>query len=152
MLREQRRVTGADVAHAIQGSETKAAATLAHLVERGLVEAHGRARGRTYTLSATVYAAMGDEIAYTRQVGLDGPRNEQLVCSHVTTFGMVKRAEVMQLCRLDANQASRLLGRLVKQGRLIAEGEKRGRVYRAGQLSAEPRQDNRAKRARNTSR
>lgn len=132
MLREQRRVTRAQVASAIQSNETRAGSTLEHLVERGLVEAHGRARGRTYTLASKVYAALGDQIAYTRQVGLDGPRNEELVCKHVTEFGTIKRAHVMELCRLDENQATRLLARLVEGGRLTATGEKRGRVYSPG--------------------
>ena len=132
MLREQRRVTRAQVAIAIQSNETRAGSTLEHLVERGLVEAHGRARGRTYTLASKVYAALGDQIAYTRQVGLDGPRNEELVCKHVAEFGAIKRAHVMELCRLDENQATRLLARLVEGGRLTPTGEKRGRVYGPG--------------------
>lgn len=132
MLREQRRVTRAQVASAIQANESRAGSTLEHLVERGLVEAHGRARGRSYTLASKVYTALGDQIAYTRQVGLDDPRNEALVCKYVADFGVIKRAQVMELCRLDENQATRLLASLVRGGRLIPRGEKRGRDYLPG--------------------
>lgn len=44
--------------------------TLEALTEAGFVEAHGAARGRTYMLSASMYGAVANKAADTRQVPL----------------------------------------------------------------------------------
>ena len=104
-------------------------ATLEALVEVGLAQAHGTARGRTYTLAAGLYRADGDKAAYTRQMGFSGLQQEQMVLSYVQQHGSVRRAEVAELCRLTSLQAKNLLKRLRESGQLLQRGERRTAYY-----------------------
>ena len=120
----------------IERDAASAKRTLEALTEAGLVEAHGSTRGRSYTLSATVYRAAGDKAGYTRQAGFAPIQHEQMVLSYVRQHGRIKRAEVMELCRLDTDQARKLLARLKADGRLQQHGERRGSYYTAAAGSA----------------
>ena len=129
-LREQRRLSADDLASAIQKSRAEAKATFERLVEAGFVEAHGRTKARTYTLAREVYAKGGNEAAYTRQLGFGGLQSEQMVLGHVRAHGSIKRKDVIQLCRVSGDQASRLLKRLVDRGDLVMQGSRRWATYR----------------------
>lgn len=131
-LRESKRVTADELAVQIQRDITSAKRTLEALTEAGLVEAHGSTRGRSYTLSASLYQAVGEKAAYTRQAGFTPIQHEQMVLSYVRQHGSIKRAEVMELCRLSAEQAKELLTKLRDENRLILQGEKRGSHYLLG--------------------
>ena len=64
--------------------------------------------------------------------GFTALQNEQLVLNYVRQHGQIKRAEVMGLCRLSADQAKKLLGRLRDGERLVQHGTLRGAFYTAG--------------------
>ncbi|GFO62317.1 hypothetical protein GMPD_02360 [Geomonas paludis] len=100
------------------------------MVEAGLADAHGATkRSRTYTLSASLYLAVGSKAAYTRQAGFSEIQHEQMVLSYVGQHGRIKRAEVIELCRVSPGQALKILKRLVEQGRLVLHGERKGAYY-----------------------
>ena len=101
-------------------------------MEAGLVEAHGSTRSRSYTLSASVYQHRGDKAAYTRQAGFTPIQNEQMVLNYVRQHGRIRRAEVMELCRLSEGQAKDLLKRMLAASLLELHGAGRGAFYRAG--------------------
>jgi ATP-dependent DNA helicase RecG len=103
--------------------------TLELLNEAGLVQAHGITRRRTYTLGQTVYQAPGHKAEYTRQVGFSILQNQQLVLNYIEQHGQIKRAEVMDLCRLTKDEASQLLQKLRNQGRLLQDGTPGGTFY-----------------------
>ncbi|MBV6857898.1 putative DNA binding domain-containing protein [Xanthomonas campestris pv. zingibericola] len=128
-LRELKRVTADELAARIQRDPASAKRTLEALTEAGLVEAHGQTRARSYTLSAAVYQRQGEKAAYTRQAGFTSLQNEQLVLNYVQQHGQIRRAEVMELCRLGALQAKALLWRLKEQGRLSQHGTRRVAYY-----------------------
>ncbi|AUG00243.1 ATPase [Pseudomonas sp. 09C 129] len=129
-LRESKRVTADELAVLIQRDATSAKRTLEALTEAGLVEAHGSTRGRSYTLSASLYQAVGDKAAYTRQAGFTTIQHEQMVLNYVQQHGQIQRAEVMDLCRLSPDQAAKLLKRMKDKGALIQQGERRWAVYK----------------------
>lgn len=128
-LREERRLTTADLTDAVQKPETAVRANIERLVEAGLVEAHGASRGRNYTLSAKVYQHTGQMSAYVRQAGFDQIQQEQMVLSYIDNHGSIRRAEVMELCRISKDQAYKLLSRLKEQGLIEQIGDKKGAVY-----------------------
>lgn len=128
-LRSAKRLSTDQLAAAIHRDSTQAHKTLEALNELGLVEAHGATRSRTYTLAPVIYQAIGDEAAYTRQVGFSKLQNEQLVLNYVTQHGQIQRADVMELCRLTPAQASKLLAKLRDQNRLVKNGAYRTTFY-----------------------
>lgn len=129
-LRSAKRVTADELAERIQRDAGSAKRTLEALTEAGLVEAHGATRARSYTLSAGLYQATGDKAAYTRQLGFAPLQQEQLVLGYVRQHGQIKRAEVMELCRLSEGQAKELLKRLKASGVLVLHGKGPASAYR----------------------
>jgi ATP-dependent DNA helicase RecG len=128
-LHELKRMTADQLADRIQRDPTTSKRTLEALVETGLVEAHGSTRGRSYTLSASLYQAAGQKAAYTRQMGFSAIQHEQMILNYVAQHSQIKRADVMELCRLNGDQATAVLRRLVERGALIKDGERRGTFY-----------------------
>lgn len=131
-LRETKRVTADELAVQIQRDTASAKRILEALTKAGLVEAHGATRGRSYTLSASLYQAAGDKAGYTRQAGFTPIQHEQMVLNYVQQHGQIQRAEVMDLCRLSPDQAAKLLKRMKDKGALIQQGERRWSVYKLG--------------------
>ena len=122
VLREFRRITSEELALHLQKDIDQAKRVLETLHEAGLVQAHGVTKGRSYTLSAGLYQALGDKAAYTRQVGFSSLQNEQLVLNYVAQHGQISRSEAMELCRLSEGQAKALLRKLTQSKRLQMKG------------------------------
>lgn len=129
LLWRERRIDTPTLAHAIQRDEAAARTTLERLVEAGLVEAHGIKKGRTYTLSPTVYRDIGQPAAYVRQAGFDSIQQEQMVLRYVHEHGEISRGDVVELCKVSPDQATRLLRKLVDGGQLRMVGERKATVY-----------------------
>lgn len=129
VLREQKRLGMDELARHIHRDSTQARRTLERLVEAGLVQPHGNTRNRSYTLSAEVYQAKGNQVAYTRQAGFSSLQHEQMVLSYVRHHGQIRRSDVIDLCHLSRDQAAKLLKRLKADGRLLQHGERRGAFY-----------------------
>ncbi|HRF61378.1 MAG TPA: ATP-binding protein [Candidatus Competibacter sp.] len=135
VLRGFKRITCEELARHLQKDTDQAKRTLEALHEAGLVQAHGATKARSYTLSAGLYQAMGNKAAYTRQLGFSALQNEQMVLNYIRQHGQIKRAEVMELCRLSEGQAKDLLKRLKEQDFLLQHGERRGAHYTLGPVA-----------------
>ncbi|HQS01558.1 MAG: ATPase [Halothiobacillus sp. 24-54-40] len=131
-LREHKRLDSEELAQHIQRDTTRARRTLEALVEAGLVEAHGNARNRSYTLSVDMYRAKGDKLAYTRQVGFSQVQHPEMVLNYVRQHGRIQRNEVMALCHLSESQAKALFQRLKDEARLEQHGVRRWAYYTLG--------------------
>ena len=128
-LRNERRLTVVDFMNSIPKSEPHIHAVLENLVETGLLEPHGAGRGRTYTLSAAVYRKIGKKVEYIRQKGFTTIQQEQMILSYIAAHGKITRPDVIELCRLNEEQASYFLGKMIKNGKIIKNGVKRYAFY-----------------------
>jgi ATP-dependent DNA helicase RecG len=128
-VRHERRITSARAAELFQVSQDEARAVLNRLVERGLLEARGERKGRTYHLAAGIYRKLGQPGQYVRTRGFDDLQQEQMVLTFVDRHGSITRADAAELCRLGSDQASRLLRRLRDEGKLALAGERRASRY-----------------------
>lgn len=66
-LREQKSLGSEALSRHIHRDVNQTRRTLEQLVEAGLGQPHGSNRNRSYTLSADVYRAKGEQVAYIRQ-------------------------------------------------------------------------------------
>ena len=133
-LWHERSLVTEDATRLTQKPEAETRATLHRLVEAGLVEERGQKKGRTWHLSAAAYRALGDKAAYVRQRGFEPLQQEQMVLQYVGKHGRITRREAAELCRIGPYQATRLLNRLVKDGRLLRHGERKGAWYERGTI------------------
>jgi ATP-dependent DNA helicase RecG len=128
-LRNERRIDVTAISSAIQKSDAAARAIVERLVEAGLIEPHGIKKGRTYTLSAQLYRQLGQGVDYIRQAGFDRIQQEQMVIQYAQMHGQITRKDVIDLCRLSEDQATRLLQSLVDEQKLFSNGKGRGVFY-----------------------
>ncbi|MFW2177917.1 MULTISPECIES: RNA-binding domain-containing protein [unclassified Moraxella] len=128
-LREERRLMTADFVTSVQKSETNVRGVLEKLTEAGLIEAHGTGRGRSYTLSLSVYQKAGETIKYVRQTGFSELQKPQMVINAIKANGYVKRADVVELCFVTEKQATTLLKQMVDNGQLVRQGNSRNTHY-----------------------
>jgi ATP-dependent DNA helicase RecG len=131
-LHRLKRLTTDELALHIQREPAQAKRTLEALVEVGLAHAHGATRGRTYTLAAGVYQAEGGKAAYIRQLGFSNLQHEQMVLNYVREHGAIRRADVLELCRISEGQGKDLLKRMKNADLLVLEGAGRTSTYRLG--------------------
>jgi len=131
-LQHERRIDGDTLARLVQRDVSFARSQLEQLVERGLIEARGERRGRTYHLSAALYRELGTPVGYIRTVGFDTIQQETMIAQYLKTYGRITRRDVMELCQLTDRQASYLLERLVKANRLQLHGTRRSAYYTIG--------------------
>ncbi|MCL4469948.1 MAG: ATPase, partial [Gammaproteobacteria bacterium] len=73
--------------------------------------------------------AVGQPEAYVRVHGLDPIRQEAAILQFVQAHGRIKRENVTELCGLAERQATLLLGRLVREGKLAKQGTRRWTYY-----------------------
>ena len=128
-LRASRRITIPEAGRLIQKPAPEAQAALEALIENGLVEARGPWQGRAFQLSAAVHREPGELRGYVRRTAPEFRQQEQLVLRMAETRGRITRGAAADLCRIEPRAASRLLRRLVGQGRLERHGERRGSWY-----------------------
>ncbi|MFN3762261.1 MAG: hypothetical protein ACK4WK_03550 [Anaerolineae bacterium] len=73
---------------------------------------------------------MGEKAEYVRRRGFDRPQMEQMILEYVRSYGHIARRDVMDLCRVNRQQAIYLLRQMVKAGHLERWGSGRNIVYR----------------------
>lgn len=129
VLREARRISAADLAIHLQCLPAQASKLIEQLAEVGLVQAHGTGRGRQYTLSPQIYKQLGQGPAYAQQAGFDELQQVELIRNLLRQQALIKRQDVIALCRLSPRQAKHKLDQMVASGILRRHGEKRGSYY-----------------------
>ncbi|MEN6621020.1 MAG: ATP-binding protein [Smithella sp.] len=130
-LWRERQVDTQSITKLIQRGEAEARAVTENLVESGLVEARGNGKGRSYILSASVYRELGQSASYVHAKGFESEQMEQMILQYVKAHGRVTRQDVMELCRVNENQAAYLLKKLVKSGVLQPIGMGRAAAYQS---------------------
>ncbi|MBW1992644.1 MAG: putative DNA binding domain-containing protein [Deltaproteobacteria bacterium] len=129
-----RRLTIAEVARVIQKGEGEARRSLERLVELGLVEGRGEGRPRAYHLSAATYRRLGAKAEYVRARGFEAVQQEQMILQYIDQHGRITRKEVTDLCQLRSpHQASRLLRKMVREGKLEKFGKLKATWYERAQ-------------------
>lgn len=102
---------------------------LPHLLDEGIIERIGRARGVRFILSRKFHSFLGQHGAYTRRKGLDRETNKALLCKHIEEnreAGSAFRDLEQVLPALSRNQVQKLLQELKAQGRIRLTGLRKG--------------------------
>ncbi|MCB1255840.1 MAG: putative DNA binding domain-containing protein [Microthrixaceae bacterium] len=129
-VRHEGRITTHRAAELLRIRNDEARVVLNDLVGRGLLETRGEGKARTYHLSAAMYSSLGQPDQYVRTRGFDSIQQEQMIMTFVRNHDKITRSDAARLCQLSGDQASRLLRRLAKEGKLVMEGTRRSAQYR----------------------
>lgn len=128
-LKDDPRMSAADIADVIQRPLVWTKGRLATHLEEGLVEMRGDGRGRRYTLSAATYRRLSSAAGYVRVRAFDEPQQRQMILNYIDANGSISRSEAAELCGTAPEAARRLLLRLRDQGILELRGERRASRY-----------------------
>ena len=119
VLKNNHRMSLADMSHECTIPESKLKTTLERLTESGLIDAMGSGRGRAYVLSAKAYT---DPIQHVRQTDIDAVRYKELVMTLARRKEYITRRDVIELLHVSPSQAYRQLKKLVEEGLLTLDG------------------------------
>ena len=119
VLKNNHRMSLADMSHECTIPESKLKTTLERLTESGLIDAMGSGRGRAYVLSAKAYK---DPIQHVRQTDIDAVRYKELVMTLARRKEYITRRDVIELLHVSPSQAYRQLKKLVEEGLLTLDG------------------------------
>ena len=128
-LRRKREITLKDASKILQLDEMRSREILNKMVSDNLLEKSGIRKGVVYRLSGKVYQKLGESVAYIREKGIDELRYEELVLEYVKRYGEISNKIVRELLGVDIYKASRILRKLVRDGKLQRKGEKRNASY-----------------------
>lgn len=118
------------ISEAVKLPEMIVRSILEKSIESGLIEAYGSGRGRSYSLSHTIYTDRQKAIGYVRQADIDETRYLELIHSLARKNEFVARADVVELLHVSEDKAYQLLKKLVKSGTLIPVNKGRYAKYR----------------------
>lgn len=121
--------TSTEVADELNLLRATARTSLSRLVESGILEARGVGRSRKFHLTARFYDLAQDRNAYVRVKGADPLQQERMILDYVNAYKSITRSQAAELCQTTPLQARATLKRLVDDGRLSLEGERRGAKY-----------------------
>lgn len=120
--------TTADLASELMHSSDALKPSLTKLQKRGLIDATGRGRSRSFTLSASFYRLSGDT-EYIRLQEIDTVQQEQLIMNYVRQYDSITRSVAAELCHITPAQASLKLRDLAARNKLMQVGERRWTKY-----------------------
>ena len=125
-----RRIDAPFAGKLIQKGTAEGRRVLEHLHELGLVEGRGERGGRVYHLPASLYKRFHMKAEYVRAKGFEPLQQEQMIIEYVKEHGKITRSDVMDLCKLNGYQATRVLIRIrEKNPRFTMKDTKRGAYY-----------------------
>lgn len=78
----------------------------------GMLVRYGKGRGNSFVLSAEARRIMHGTVPVTRQTDERLKENVQLILAHLKTKGTIKRAAVIEHCRVTVKQASQILAKM----------------------------------------
>lgn len=125
----QRRTSTDESAVLIQKPSGEARRVLERLTERGWLEAKGEKKGRVYHFAPTVYERLGQPEAYVRSKGISAARHEAMIEEFARAHGKVVRQNVVELLGINEREASYLLQKMARSGKIEKHGSGRWSFY-----------------------
>ncbi len=130
LLRSHKKLLLSEFLKLMYITEIKLKSILVRLQEMGLVETVARGRSKAYILSAKVYKADNQSIAYVRQTKIDKVKYPELVLKLADTQGAFTTRNITDLLNITTTQARYLLNKMIDQGLILKEGSARNTIYK----------------------
>ena len=105
--------------------------TIQSLLERGLIEKHGKTRGTYYILSRNYYELSGDMSAYTKKTEWNTAQASSVIIPHLVKFQRAKMKDLADLLsgHLTRRQVRLLVDQMVAENILVQTGSGSGTYY-----------------------
>lgn len=104
---------------------------LQSLLERGLIEKHGKTKGVYYVLSRNYYEFTDDIATYSKKTEWNASQAISIIIPHLVKFGKAKMKDFVELFsgHLSRRQVKNIISQLVENNVLKIEGVGSGSIY-----------------------
>ncbi|MBQ9431954.1 MAG: putative DNA binding domain-containing protein [Kiritimatiellae bacterium] len=122
-------LTARELSSVLKKGEAATRGVIGILLKEGMIEQRIEGRVHVYFLGKAYHQAVGEEVAYTKLVGIDPIRHREMVKAFIMQHGSAKRGDIMKLCDLTRSCAYKLLISMCKRGEIVRKGERNQALY-----------------------
>ena len=122
-------LTVQELAAVLKKGETATRGVIGVLLREGMIEQRVEGNVHVYFLGKAYHQEVGEEVAYTKMVGIDRIRHKEMVLEFLQHHGRIVNREAMKLCDLSRNCAYKLLDKMVRDNEIVKKGGGRWTYY-----------------------
>ena len=122
-------LTVQELAVVLKKGETATRGVIGVLLREGMIEQRVEGKVHVYFLGKAYHQEVGEEVAYTKMVGIDRIRHKEMVLEFLQHHGRIVNREAMKLCDLSRNCAYKLLDKMVRDNEIVKKGGGRWTYY-----------------------
>ena len=122
-------LTVQELAAVLKKGETATRGVIGVLLREGMIEQRVEGKVHVYFLGKAYHQEVGEEVAYTKMVGIDRIRHKEMVLEFLQHHGRIVNREAMKLCDLSRNCAYKLLDKMVRDNEIVKKGGGRWTYY-----------------------
>ena len=122
-------LTVQELAAVLKKSETATRGVIGVLLREGMIEQRVVGKVHVYFLGKAYHQEVGEEVAYTKMVGLSHDRCTNMILEHISNHGKIACSQVMALCDYKRAKAKAILNEMRNMGRIQMKGKGRWAYY-----------------------
>lgn len=122
-------LTVQELAGILKKSESTTRGVVGVLLREGMIEQRIEGKVHVYFLGKAYHREVGEEVAYTKMVGLSHVRKVNMIQEHLDQHHKISCGQIMELCDVERAEAKKLLGEVRVKMNLRLIGRGRGAYY-----------------------
>lgn len=122
-------LTVQEIADILKKSEQSTRGVIGVLIREGMIEQRVAGKVHVYFLGKAYHQQVGEEVAYTKIVGLSHDRCVNMILEHLDQHGKISCGQIMELCDVERSEAKKLICEVKKRVNVKMVGHGRGAYY-----------------------
>jgi predicted HTH transcriptional regulator len=110
-------------------SEATTRGIIGVLVRENMIEQRVEGKVHVYFLGKAYHQELGEEVAYTKMVGLSHARKINMIQEHLDQHHKISCGQIMELCDVERAEAKKLISEVREKTKLRLIGRGRGAHY-----------------------
>lgn len=122
-------LTMQELARMLRKSEATTRGIIGVLVRENMIEQRVEGKVHVYFLGKAYHQELGEEVAYTKMVGLSHARKINMIQEHLDQHHKISCGQIMELCDVERAEAKKLISEVREKTNLRLIGRGRGAHY-----------------------
>lgn len=122
-------LTVQELSAVLKKGETATRGVIGVLLREGMIEQRVEGKVHVYFLGKAYHQEVGEEVAYTKMVGLSHVRKINMIQEHLDQHHKISCGQIMELCDVERAEAKKLLSEVRAKTNLRLVGHGRGAHY-----------------------
>ena len=112
-------LTVQELAEVLKKSESTTRGVIGVLLREGMIDQRVEGKVHVYFLGKAYHQEVGEEVAYTKMVGLRRERQLNMVLEHIDLHKTISLTQVVDLCGISRAAAKKMLRKLCENGNIV---------------------------------